>query len=330
MKRWLCGALCPRQKLHAVAGPCCSELGDRVDGNTASLRASRPGHGWTLLSFTVAKVRVDSPRRAQPGFEEEASLYERGVVVTRVSPVAVAVQACPIEDEWRRRRNRLSSAAEACSDRRRPQEKRPLARAFPGSLYFDGCVVIENVVDVNQIEDTRAALYRAQARIEADVGAERLRASPELGVLRLAAVRAVFLQAARVTGGACRRGRLRGRHGDSAPAKRAHPASRARRRTCRRLPNALPPRLSTARQPLRDVREYLRGNRRVPEGNGATLVVPGTHRLEPVPATPALCPAGSLIPFDPTLLHAAGQNHSERDRCAINQQLFGWYRSGQS
>ena len=63
--------------------------------------------------------------------------------------------------------------------------------------------------------------------------------------------------------------------------------------------------------------------------NGATLVVPGTHQRSDPPALDAMardalpieCPAGSLIVFDSTLWHAAGQNRSRRDRLAINHQF---------
>jgi len=62
--------------------------------------------------------------------------------------------------------------------------------------------------------------------------------------------------------------------------------------------------------------------------NGATWVVPGTHqRAEPPEegymrrnAIPAECPAGSMVVFDSTLWHAAGENVSGSDRLAINQQ----------
>lgn len=63
--------------------------------------------------------------------------------------------------------------------------------------------------------------------------------------------------------------------------------------------------------------------------NGGTLVVPGTHQRAERPSTeylearavPVECPAGSLVVFDSTLWHAAGRNHSDRDRKAINHQF---------
>lgn len=63
--------------------------------------------------------------------------------------------------------------------------------------------------------------------------------------------------------------------------------------------------------------------------NGATLVVPGTHQ-KPAPPTAEYmranavnveCPAGSMLVFDSTLWHAAGENQTDRDRLAVNVQF---------
>jgi ectoine hydroxylase-related dioxygenase (phytanoyl-CoA dioxygenase family) len=67
--------------------------------------------------------------------------------------------------------------------------------------------------------------------------------------------------------------------------------------------------------------------------NGATLLAPGTHQKEPRPpdeflatrAVPSICPAGSMLVFDSTLWHAAGENHSGSDRLALNQQFTRSY-----
>jgi ectoine hydroxylase-related dioxygenase (phytanoyl-CoA dioxygenase family) len=63
--------------------------------------------------------------------------------------------------------------------------------------------------------------------------------------------------------------------------------------------------------------------------NGGTIVVSGTHQraLRPsdaylhAAAVPVECPAGSMIVFDSTLWHAAGQNSSGSDRLGINHQF---------
>src|SRR5215468_8786863 len=67
--------------------------------------------------------------------------------------------------------------------------------------------------------------------------------------------------------------------------------------------------------------------------NGATLVVPGTQQRLPPPdpdhlrahAIPAECPAGSMVVFDSTLWHAAGENRSGHDRLSINHQFTRSY-----
>jgi ectoine hydroxylase-related dioxygenase (phytanoyl-CoA dioxygenase family) len=202
------------------------------------------------------------------------------------------------------------------------------------ALRFDGCVVVVNVLGERQIEETRAALYRAQERIEADVGAERLREAGELGVLRLMLryepyfFRLLELPEVLVV--------VDGYVADTAilhlqnglilpPVPEGERADVFQTRFHRDFPRLLNGSVMSVNAFVA-VDEFT-------EENGATLLIPGTHQLEPVPsddylferAEPALCPAGSLILFDSTLLHAAGQNHSDRDRCAINQQFTRSY-----
>lgn len=57
--------------------------------------------------------------------------------------------------------------------------------------------------------------------------------------------------------------------------------------------------------------------------NGATVVIPGSHRLARPVGDPVSveCPAGSMIVFDSRLWHSAGRNTSGRDRLGINQQF---------
>lgn len=60
--------------------------------------------------------------------------------------------------------------------------------------------------------------------------------------------------------------------------------------------------------------------------NGATLVLPGSHRSEAFPpeaavrhsSRPVLAPAGAVILFDAMLYHRAGDNSSGRPRRAVN------------
>jgi ectoine hydroxylase-related dioxygenase (phytanoyl-CoA dioxygenase family) len=61
--------------------------------------------------------------------------------------------------------------------------------------------------------------------------------------------------------------------------------------------------------------------------NGATTVIPGSHRVEGFPSdpvaqaldVPVAADAGSFIVFDSMLFHRAGINRSERPRRAVNQ-----------
>ncbi len=61
--------------------------------------------------------------------------------------------------------------------------------------------------------------------------------------------------------------------------------------------------------------------------NGATTVIPGSHRLEGFPSAavaealdvPVAAAAGSFIVFDSMLFHRAGLNGSDRPRRAVNQ-----------
>lgn len=63
--------------------------------------------------------------------------------------------------------------------------------------------------------------------------------------------------------------------------------------------------------------------------NGGTIVAPGTQQRPERPsdaylaaaAMPVECPAGSVVVFDSTLWHAAGQNHTRADRLGINHQF---------
>ena len=67
--------------------------------------------------------------------------------------------------------------------------------------------------------------------------------------------------------------------------------------------------------------------------SGGTIFVPGTQQVDGRPsdlyldqeAVSATCNAGSMIVFDSTVWHAAGENRSGKDRLAINQQFTRSY-----
>lgn len=70
------------------------------------------------------------------------------------------------------------------------------------------------------------------------------------------------------------------------------------------------------------------------EENGATRVVPGSHRLDHAPeygrhydSLPVLVPTGSIVVFDSALWHAGGANRSNERRWALScYYCAGWMR----
>jgi ectoine hydroxylase-related dioxygenase (phytanoyl-CoA dioxygenase family) len=197
-------------------------------------------------------------------------------------------------------------------------------------LRVDGFAIVEDVLDGGLITRTREAMYAVRERIVADVGTQRLDRAGELGVLRLmlayddrlydllelddvlAVVDAtvsptaiMHLQNGLILPPAAGSGRF------------GHFQTSFHRDFPRHLEGY-----------VASVNTFLAIDDFTAD-NGATLLAAGTHQqaLAPEPAdleaaaVPALCPAGSMIVFDSTLWHAAGENRSDRDRLAINQQF---------
>jgi len=202
------------------------------------------------------------------------------------------------------------------------------------ALKLDGCAVVWNVLDQSLIEETRAALYRVQQRIRENVGEERLHAAGELGVLRLMLaydphfIRLLELPEvlAVVDAYVADTAILHLQNGlVLPPVPQGERADVFQTRFHRDFPRILGGAVMSVNT-FFAIDEFT-------EENGATLLVPGTHQREPGPsdaylherAEPGICPAGSMIVFDSTLIHAAGQNHSDRDRSAINQQFTHSY-----
>jgi ectoine hydroxylase-related dioxygenase (phytanoyl-CoA dioxygenase family) len=197
------------------------------------------------------------------------------------------------------------------------------------AIRIMGCAVVTGVVPPPMVSDVRAALYVAQQRIKAEVGDERLMLAGEIGVLRLLPLydqtfRDLLAQ----------------------PDVLAIVDSVLGDTSILHLQNGfiLPPDEAVNQTGFqhsfhRDFPRYLNGYVAslnvmlvlddFTALNGGTLVVPGTHQRSVRPeqvylekfAMPVECPAGSLIVFDSTLWHAAGQNRSEKDRLAINHQF---------
>lgn len=199
------------------------------------------------------------------------------------------------------------------------------------ALRHLGYVLVEDVLSPAQIAETRERMYTAQGAIREDIGAERLEAAGELGVLRLmAAYDDHFLSLLEL------RPLLDIVDATVSPSAVLH------------LQNGfiLPPQpatngaAGTFQQSFhRDFPRYLDGylcsvNTLLAlddftAENGGTIVAPATHQRANRPddafleaaAEPVQCPAGTAIVFDSTLWHAAGKNRSANDRVGINQQF---------
>ena len=199
------------------------------------------------------------------------------------------------------------------------------------ALRDEGYCVVEDVLDDCFLEATRAAMYRAQEAIRRDVGDERLRRAGEIGVLRLMLkYEPHFLRFLEV------------------PELLAVVDATVSETAVMHLQNGfiLPSFEGSTGAPRifqntyhRDFPRYLNGYMaslnvffaidEFRADNGSTWVVPGTQQQAAAPtpafcaahAVPATCAAGSMIVFDSTLWHAAGQNVSGADRLAINHQF---------
>jgi ectoine hydroxylase-related dioxygenase (phytanoyl-CoA dioxygenase family) len=202
------------------------------------------------------------------------------------------------------------------------------------SLHFLGYAVVEEVLDDALIEETRDAMYDAQQRIRDDVGEERLTRAGELGVLRLMLAynphffRFLELQVVHdvVDATVSETAILHLQNGLILPSFDSGASPDVfQLRFHRDFPRVLSGYLMSINT-FFAIDEFR-------QDNGATIVVPATHQREPAPpedflrahALPVECPAGSMIVFDSTLLHAAGENTSGRDRLAINQQFTRSY-----
>ena len=193
-----------------------------------------------------------------------------------------------------------------------------------------GYAVVEGVLAVEFLQQTRDAMYRVQRAIREEVGDARLSRAGELGVLRLMLrfddhfFR--FLEIPELIAVVDR---------ILSPTAILH------------LQNGfILPSHAEGEKPVVFQTRYHQDFSRVLNGylaslniffaidaftttNGATWVVPRTQqRIEPpspeeisTTAQPVECPEGSMILFDSTLWHAAGANTSGRDRLAINHQF---------
>jgi ectoine hydroxylase-related dioxygenase (phytanoyl-CoA dioxygenase family) len=200
-------------------------------------------------------------------------------------------------------------------------------------MRIDGCAIVENVLDGDFLEGTRAAMYRAQEAIQTEVGREKLDRAGELGVLRLMvkydpwffSLLAVPEVLAFVDATVSNTAILHVQNGLILPSFEGESPDVFQTRFHRDFPRFL-------NGYLMSVNTFFAIDEFTPH-NGATFLVPGSHAREDRPsdayleaeAISAECPAGSMIVFDSTLWHAAGDNRSGKDRLAVNQQFTRSY-----
>jgi ectoine hydroxylase-related dioxygenase (phytanoyl-CoA dioxygenase family) len=194
-----------------------------------------------------------------------------------------------------------------------------------------GCAIVTGVVDDAMLARTREAMYGVQRKIIDEVGADRLEKAGEIGVLRiilrfddlffeyleleplLAFVDATLADTAIVH---VQNGLIL-------------PSARAKDVFQHRFHRDFPRVLNGYRM---SVNAFFAIDDFSAE-TGGTLLVPASHQQAETPmpdelrerAISAECPAGSMIVFDSTLWHAAGENTSGRDRLAINHQFTRSY-----
>jgi ectoine hydroxylase-related dioxygenase (phytanoyl-CoA dioxygenase family) len=208
-----------------------------------------------------------------------------------------------------------------------------LAEARAG-LRYDGFCVVTGVLDEAFVSETRDAMYSVQEQVVAEVGTERLDRAGELGVLRLMLkydqhfFRLLALEPVLsvVDATVSETAVLHLQNGlILPPVKSGDEAELFQRRFHQDFPRVL-------NGFLISINTFFALEEFTAE-NGGTQVVPGTHQRATPPSQRYLeqqavsveCPAGSMIIFDSTLWHAAGENRSGADRLAVNQQFTRSY-----
>lgn len=198
------------------------------------------------------------------------------------------------------------------------------------ALDYVGCAIVTGVFDDAFLDNTRAAMYRVRDAIRFDVGGERLQGAGELGVLRLmlayddhffsllARPELLAIVDATVSDTAI----LHLQNGLVLPPAGSSGAPRVFQTTFHRdFPRHLAGYVASV--------NVMVAIDAFTAENGGTLVVPGTHQRASRPSDRYLeanavsveCPPGSLLVFDSTIWHAAGENRSTADRLAINHQF---------
>ena len=193
------------------------------------------------------------------------------------------------------------------------------------ALRSGGCAVLEEVFDATTLAGIREGLHAGLAFVRERVGEAALRRAGELGVVRapMLASDAFFrlletpelleIVDAALSPAAI----LHLQNGFVLPPATPGDEVRFQRQFHRDFPRVLNGFVCSINT-LIAVDEFT-------AGNGATLVIPGSHQTHDPPDTsaaiPVECAAGSVVVFDSTLWHAAGRNATAQDRCAVNQQF---------
>jgi ectoine hydroxylase-related dioxygenase (phytanoyl-CoA dioxygenase family) len=210
------------------------------------------------------------------------------------------------------------------------QDSEWLVKALEGLKHL-GYAIVEDVVDRDLLDETRARMYAAQQAIRDDIGQDRLERAGELGVLRvMVAYDEHFLRflelpeiLALVDATVSPTAILHLQNGFVLPPQppQANGAGTFQQSFHRDFPRHLAGYLASLNT-LVAIDDFT-------AANGGTIVAAGTHQRAEKPddsflaaiAEPVECRAGSMIVFDSTLWHAAGRNLSDRDRLGINQQF---------
>ena len=201
------------------------------------------------------------------------------------------------------------------------------------ALQIDGCAIVEGVLDESLCATTKEALYHVRDRILAEVCAERLERAGELGVLRLMLkydphffrLLEVPELLAVIDATVSNTAILHLQNGLVLPPLTGEAPKIFQLRYPHDFPRVLGGFLMFVNTFLA-IDEFTRDN-------GGTTLAPATHHRQERPSDRllaakgvlAICPAGSMIVFDSTLWHAAGENRSSADRLAINQQFTRSY-----
>ena len=193
-----------------------------------------------------------------------------------------------------------------------------------------GFTVVTDVLDAERCQEAKDAMYRVREQILAEVGRDRIERADELGVLRLMMrfdpLFFSFLEIPEVLAV------VDATVGDTAILHVQNglilPSSSSTEVFQYRFHQDFPRVLNGY---LMSVNTFFALDEFSPD-TGGTILVPGSHQSPDPPserqmseAQSTACPAGSMIVFDSTLWHAAGENTSGANRLALNQQFTRSY-----